>query len=172
LSQQPAPESSPTRRIAPDVKLGRNVRIYEFTNLYGCEIGDEAKIGAFVEIQKGVKVGRRCKISSHSFLCEGVTLEDDVFVGHNVTFINDRYPRATNSDGTLQTEADWVCVRTLVKRGASIGSGATLLCGVTIGENALVGAGSVVTGDVPAGSVVAGNPARVIKKLPASAKAG
>jgi acetyltransferase-like isoleucine patch superfamily enzyme len=143
--------------------LGRNVRIYDFTNLYGCEIGDEVKIGTFVEIQKGVKVGNRCKISSHTFICEGVQLEDDVFVGHNVTFINDRYPRATNGDGRLQTEADWVCVPTRVKRGASIGSGATLLCGVTVGENALIGAGSVVTKDVPAGAVVAGNPARVLK---------
>jgi acetyltransferase-like isoleucine patch superfamily enzyme len=157
-------EPSPIRRIAPDVKLGRNVRIFDFTNLYGCEIGDDTKIGAFVEIQKGVKVGNRCKVSSHTFVCEGVTLEDDVFIGHNVTFINDRNPRATNGNGQLQTESDWECIRTLVKRGASIGSGATLLCGVTVGENALVGAGSVVTKDVPPGAVVAGNPARVIKK--------
>ena len=162
-------ESSPIRRIAADVKLGRNVRIFDFTNLYGCEIGDDVKIGAFVEIQKGVKVGNRCKISSHTFVCEGVTLEDDVFIGHNVTFINDRNPHATNGDGQLQTEADWKCIRTLVKRGASIGSGATLLCGVTVGENALVGAGSVVTKDVPPGAVVAGNPARVIKKSSAGA---
>jgi len=156
----------PFQQIAPDVKLGKDVRIYGFTNLYGCEIGDEVKIGAFVEIQKGVKIGNRCKISSHSFICEGVTLEEEVFVGHNVTFINDRYPRATNGNGGLQTEADWECVRTLVKRGASIGSGATLLCGVTIGEYALVGAGSVVTKDVPRGAVVAGNPARVMKSVP------
>jgi acetyltransferase-like isoleucine patch superfamily enzyme len=157
-------EPSPIRRIAPDVKLGRNVRIFDFTNLYGCEIGDDTKIGAFVEIQKGVKVGNRCKVSSHTFVCEGVTLEDDVFIGHNVTFINDLVPRATNGTGQLQTEADWKCIRTLVKKGASIGSGATLLCGITVGENALVGAGSVVTKDVPAGAVVAGNPARVLKK--------
>src|SRR6185312_10342719 len=153
------------QRIAPDVKLGKNVRIYDFTNLYGCEIGDGTKIGTFVEIQKGAKIGNRCKISSHSFICEGVTLADDVFVGHNVTFINDRYPRATNGDGQLQTEADWKCEKTLVKRGASIGSGATLLCGVTVGENALIGAGSVVTKDVPPGAVAAGNPARIIRSL-------
>jgi len=154
------------QRVAPDVKLGKNVRLHAFTNLYGCEIGDDVKIGTFVEIQKGAKVGNRCKISSHTFICEGVMLEDEVFIGHNVTFINDRYPRATNVDGALQGEADWACVPTRVKRGASIGSGATLLCGVTVGERALVGAGSVVTRDVPAFSVVAGNPARVIKKLP------
>jgi acetyltransferase-like isoleucine patch superfamily enzyme len=153
------------QRIAPDVKLGKNVRIYDFTNLYGCEIGDDVKIGTFVEIQKGAKIGNRCKVSSHTFICEGVTLEDEVFVGHNVTFINDRYPRATNGGGQLQTEADWVCVPTLVKRGASIGSGATLLCGVTVGENATIGAGSVVTKDVPPGTVVAGNPARIVKSL-------
>ena len=151
------------QRIAPDVKLGKNVRVYDFTNLYGCEIGDDVKIGTFVEIQKGSKIGNRCKVSSHTFICEGVTLEDDVFIGHNVTFINDRYPRATNGDGKLQTEADWSCVGTLVKRGASIGSGATLLCGVTVGENAMIGAGSVVTKNVPAGAVVAGNPARIVK---------
>lgn len=159
----------PFQRIAPDVKLGRNVRIYDFTNLYGCEIGDDVKIGTFVEIQKGAKVGNRCKVSSHTFICEGVTLEDDVFVGHNVTFINDRFPRATNGNGQLQTEADWNCVRTLVKRGASIGSGATLLCGVTVGENAMIGAGSVVTKDVPPGAVVAGNPARIMKSAAAKA---
>jgi len=153
------------QRIAPDVKLGKNVRIYDFTNLYGCEIGDDVKIGTFVEIQKGAKIGNRCKVSSHTFICEGVTLEDEVFVGHNVTFINDRYPRATNGGGQLQTEADWVCVPTLVKRGASIGSGATLLCGVTVGEAAIIGAGSVVTKDVPPGTVVAGNPARIVKSL-------
>ena len=155
----------PYQRIAPDVKLGKNVRIYYFTNLYGCEIGDDVKIGTFVEIQKGARIGSRCKVSSHTFICEGVTLEDDVFIGHNVTFINDRYPRATNGDGQLQSEADWHCVKTLVKRGASIGSGATLLCGITVGEKALIGAGSVVTKDVPAGAVVAGNPARVVKTL-------
>jgi len=151
------------QRIAPDVKLGQRVRIFAFTNLYGCELGDDVKVGAFVEIQKGARIGNRCKISSHSFLCEGVTLEDEVFIGHNVTFINDRFPRATNADGTPQTEADWVCVPTIVKRGASIGSGATILCGVTIGEGATVGAGSVVTKDVPAGAVVAGNPARLLR---------
>jgi len=145
------------------VKLGRNVRIYSFTNLYGCEIGDDVKIGTFVEIQKGVKIGNRCKISSHTFICEGVTLEEGVFIGHNVVFTNDRHPRATNEAGQLQSEADWVCVPTVVKRGASIGSGAILLCGITIGENAMVGAGSVVTKDVPADSTVAGNPARIIK---------
>jgi len=151
------------QRIAPDVKLGRNVRIFGFTNLYGCEIGDDSKIGTFVEIQKGVKIGSRCKISSHTFICEGVTLEDEVFVGHHVVFTNDRYPRATTG-GALQTEADWECIPTVVKRGASIGSGAVLLCGITIGENALIGAGSVVTRDVPAGATVAGNPARVVKR--------
>ena len=148
--------------IAPDVKLGRDVQIYGFVNLYGCEIGDETRIGCFVEIQKGAKVGARCKISSHSFICEGVVLEAGVFVGHGVTFINDRYPKATNSTGELQTEADWKCQRTLVKSGASIGSGATLLGGITVGENAIVGAGSVVLHDVPARATVAGNPARVI----------
>ena len=156
----------PYRLIAPDVKIGRNVRVYSFTNLYGCEIGDDTKIGTFVEIQKGARIGRRCKVSSHTFICEGVTLEDDVFVGHNVTFINDLYPRSTNAEGQLQTEKDWTCVPTLVKRGASIGSSATLLCGITIGEHALIGAGSVVTRDVAPHAVVAGNPARVIKKLP------
>jgi acetyltransferase-like isoleucine patch superfamily enzyme len=151
------------QRIAPDVKLGKNVRLHDFVNLYGCEIGDEVKIGTFVEIQKGVKIGNRCKISSHTFICEGVTLEDEVFVGHGVVFTNDRLPRATNQKGELQTEADWKCIQTLVKRGASIGSGATLLCGVTIGENAMIGAGSVVTKDVPTGATVAGNPARIMK---------
>jgi acetyltransferase-like isoleucine patch superfamily enzyme len=153
-----------TQQIAPDVKLGRDVRIYGFTNLYGCEIGDEVKIGTFVEIQKGARIGHRCKISSHTFICEGVILEEEVFIGHNVTFTNDRYPRATNGRGELQTEADWQCIPTYVKRRASIGSGATLLCGITVGEGAMVGAGSVVTKDVPPGAVVAGNPARVIKK--------
>jgi UDP-2-acetamido-3-amino-2,3-dideoxy-glucuronate N-acetyltransferase len=154
--------NEPIQRIAADVKQGKNVRIFGFTNLYGCELGDDVKIGTFVEIQKGSKIGNRCKVSSHSFICEGVTLEDDVFIGHNVVFTNDRYPRAT-AGGKLQTEADWVCIPTLVKRGASIGSGAVLLCGITIGENALIGAGSVVTKDVPAGATVVGNPARIVK---------
>ena len=153
------------QRIAPDVKLGARVRIFAFTNLYGCEIGDDSKIGTFVEIQKGARVGCRCKISSHTFICEGVTIEDEVFIGHNVTFINDLLPRATTGDGGLQTEADWQCVPTVVKRGASIGSGVTLLCGVTIGEGAMVGAGSVVTRDVPPHAVVAGNPARVLRRV-------
>jgi UDP-2-acetamido-3-amino-2,3-dideoxy-glucuronate N-acetyltransferase len=154
--------NSPHQLIAADVVLGKNVKIYGFVNLYGCQIGNDVKIGSFVEIQKGVRIGDRCKISSHTFICEGVTIEEEVFVGHNVTFINDLHPQATNEDGSLQTEADWKCVRTLVKRRASIGSGATLLCGITIGEAALVGAGSVVTKDVEPGAVVAGNPARVI----------
>ena len=148
--------------IANDVKLGRNVQVRAFVNLYGCEIGDETKIGTFVEIQKGAKIGARCKISSHTFICEGVTIEAGVFVGHGVTFINDRYPRATNKNGKLQDEADWECQRTLVKRNASIGSGVTLLGGVTVGENAIVGAGSVVTKDVPPDVTVAGNPARAM----------
>ena len=152
--------------VTADVKLGQRVRIFGFTNLYGCEIGDDVKIGTFVEIQKGAKIGHRCKISSHTFICEGVTLENEVFVGHNVTFTNDLFPRATNRDGSLQTEKDWECTPTLVKRGASIGSGATLLCGITVGEFALIGAGSVVTKDVPDHAVVAGNPARVLKIIP------
>jgi len=152
-------------RIAPNVKLGSGVKIFGFANLYGCEIGDDVKIGTFVEIQKGVKVGSRCKISSHSFLCEGVTLEDEVFIGHNVTFINDLYPRATATGGGLQTEKDWKCIPTLIKRGASIGSSATILCGITIGERAIVGAGSVVTKNVPPGAVVAGNPAHILKTI-------
>ena len=151
------------QRIAPDVRLGKRVKIFAFTNLYGCELGDDVKVGAFVEIQKGARIGNRCKISSHSFICEGVTLEDEVFIGHHVTFINDRFPQATNEDGTPQTDEDWQCVPTLVKRRASIGSGATILCGVQIGEGATVGAGSVVTKDVPAGAIVAGNPARVLR---------
>lgn len=151
-------------RIAPDVKLGRDVKIYAFVNLYGCEIGDETKVGTFVEIQKGARIGRRVKVSSHTFICEGVTIEDEVFIGHGVMFINDKYPRATTDTGQLQTEADWTCTPTLIKRGASLGSNATILCGVTVGENAIVGAGSVVTRDIPAGVVVAGNPARIIKK--------
>ena len=146
--------------IAPDVKLGHDVIIHNFVNLYGCEIGDGTKIGSFVEIQKGALVGRNCKVSSHTFICEGVTIEDEVFIGHGVIFINDKYPRATTADGSLQSEADWQVVETIVKRGASIGSGATILCGVTIGEHAIVGAGAVVTKDVPAGASVAGNPAR------------
>lgn len=153
-------------RVSPDVRLGRGVRLFGFVNLYGCEIGDETKIGTFVEIQKGAKIGARCKISSHSFVCEGVTIEDEVFVGHSVTFINDLFPRATTQGGGLQTEADWECRPTVVRKGASIGSGATLLCGVTIGEHAIVGAGSVVTKDVPPYAVVAGNPARILRTLP------
>jgi acetyltransferase-like isoleucine patch superfamily enzyme len=156
----------PYRLIAPDVKPGERVRIYGFVNLYGCQIGDDVKIGTFVEIQKGARIGCRCKISSHSFICEGVTLEDEVFVGHNVTFINDLYPRATNADGQLQTEAEWKCQPTLIKRRAAIGSSVTLLCGVTVGEDAVIGAGSVVTRDVPSRAVVAGNPARVLRMLP------
>jgi acetyltransferase-like isoleucine patch superfamily enzyme len=151
------------RCIAPDVKLGKDVKLSQFVNLYGCEVGDGTKVGAFVEIQKNAKVGARCKISSHTFVCEGVTIEDNVFVGHNVAFINDSYPRATSEGGELQTEKDWKVETTLVKKGASIGSGATILANVTIGENALVGAGSVVIKDVPADSIVAGNPARILR---------
>jgi acetyltransferase-like isoleucine patch superfamily enzyme len=154
--------------IAPDVKLGKDVRLSKFINLYGCEIGDETKIGAFVEVQKKASIGRRCKISSHTFICEGVTIEDNVFVGHGVVFINDSYPRAT-AGGQLQTEADWTVEKTLVKTGASIGSGATILSKVTIGENAIVGAGSVVTKDVPANTIVAGNPARIMRTLATAA---
>jgi acetyltransferase-like isoleucine patch superfamily enzyme len=152
-------------RIAPDVKLGENVKIYAFVNLYGCEIDDDSRIGTFVEIQKGARIGKRVKVSSHSFICEGVAIEDEVFIGHGVMFINDKYPRATTMDGQLQTDADWVCTPTLIKRRASIGSNATILCGVTIGEGAIVGAGSVVTHDVPAGTVVAGNPAHIIRMI-------
>ena len=151
--------------IAPDVKLGKNVKLAKFINLYGCEIGDETKIGTFVEVQKNARIGRRCKISSHSFICEGVTIEDCVFIGHSVTFINDSYPRAANSNGSLQSEKDWKVEYTLVKKGASIGSGSTILANVTIGENAIVGAGSVVTKDVPANTIVAGNPARVLRSV-------
>jgi acetyltransferase-like isoleucine patch superfamily enzyme len=151
------------QKIALDVKLGKNVKVFDFTNLYGCEIGDETKIGTFVEVQKGVKIGRRCKISSHTFVCEGVTIEDHVFVGHGVMFTNDKLPAAVDEAGNLKTDKDWTCVPTLVKKGANIGSGATILCGVTIGEGALVGAGSVVTKDVPAHAVVAGNPARILR---------
>jgi acetyltransferase-like isoleucine patch superfamily enzyme len=150
--------------VAPSVKLGRDVKLSKFINLYGCEIGDETKIGAFVEIQKNATVGKRCKISSHTFVCEGVTIEDNVFIGHNVAFINDSFPRATAGD-QLQTEADWKVERTLVKKGASIGSGCTILANITIGENALVGAGSVVTKDVPRNTIVVGNPARVLRKI-------
>jgi acetyltransferase-like isoleucine patch superfamily enzyme len=150
-------------RVSPDVILGKNVKLVGFCNLYGCEIGDETKIGTFVEIQKGAKIGARCKISSHSFICEGVTIEDEVFIGHGVMFVNDRRPKAVNSDGGLQTHANWDCQSTLVKKGASIGSGVTLLGGITVGENALVGAGSVVTKDVLANSTVVGNPARIIQ---------
>jgi acetyltransferase-like isoleucine patch superfamily enzyme len=151
--------------IAPDVKLGKDVRLSKFINLYGCEVGDNCKIGAFVEIQKNARIGKNCKISSHTFVCEGVVIEDDVFVGHNVAFINDSYPRATSEGGLLQTERDWKVEPTLIKRRASIGSGSTILSKVTIGENALVGAGSVVTKDVPANAVVAGNPARILRYL-------
>jgi len=153
------------QNIAPDVKLGKDVRIFDFVNLYGCEIGDETRIGAFVEIQRGAKVGRRVKVSSHTFICEGVEVEDQVFIGHGVVFINDPYPRAVNAEGELQTERDWTVVRTVVRRGASIGSGSTILCGVEVGEDAIVGAGSVVTHSVPAGTIVAGNPARVLRKI-------
>ena len=154
------------------VKLGRDVKIFSFVNAYGCAIDDNSKIDAFVEIQKNAKIGKRCKISSHSFICEGVTIEDNVFVGHGVVFINDTYPRATTSEGALQTEADWKVEPTLVKRGASIGSGATILCNVTVGENAVIGAGSVVTKDVPSNAVVAGNPARVLRHTLAAVAGG
>jgi acetyltransferase-like isoleucine patch superfamily enzyme len=153
------------RCIAPDVKLGKEVKLSKFINLYGCEIGDETKVGAFVEVQKNAKIGRRCKISSHTFICEGVTIEDNVFIGHSVTFINDAYPRATAPGGALQTEKDWKVEPTLVKKGASIGSGSTILARVTVGENAIVGAGCVVTKDVPANTIVAGNPARILRTL-------
>lgn len=146
--------------IAPDVKLGKDVKLSKFVNIYGCEVGDETKIGAFVEIQKNARVGRRCKISSHTFICEGVDIEDNVFIGHSVTFINDSYPRATTSEGGLQTEADWKVEKTIVRKGASIGSGSTIMSKLTIGENAIVGAGSVVTKDVPPNAIVAGNPAK------------
>jgi acetyltransferase-like isoleucine patch superfamily enzyme len=151
--------------IAPDVILGKEVKIYKFVNLYGCIIGDYTKIGCFVEIQKKATIGKNCKISSHTFICEGVHIEDNVFIGHSVTFVNDKYPRATNPDGGLQTEQDWELIETYVKKGASIGSGATILGGITIGENAIVGAGAVVTKDVPANTIVVGNPAKVLKKI-------
>ena len=154
---------SDKQNIAADVVLGENVRIYDFVNLYGCVIGDESKIGTFVEIQKGVHIGKRVKVSSHTFICEGVTIEDEVFIGHNVSFINDRYPGATREDGSPQTEEDWTVVPTVVRKRASIGTSSTILCGLTIGEGAVVGAGSVVTKDVPPHAVVAGNPARILK---------
>ena len=151
--------------IAPDVKLGKGVKLSKFINMYGCEVGDDTKIGAFVEVQKNASIGNNCKISSHTFICEGVTIEDEVFIGHSVTFINDMYPRATTESGGLQTEADWKVDKTVVKRRASIGSGSTILANITIGENAIVGAGSVVTKDVPANTIVAGNPARVLRTV-------
>lgn len=154
-----------TKKISSDVSLGRNVQLNDFINLYGCTIGDGTRIGPFVEVQKNAFIGKNCKIQSHSFICEGVSIEDEVFVGHGVMFINDRYPRATSESGGLQTEADWKVVPTVIKRGASIGSNATILCGVTVGTRAIVGAGSVVLKDVPDSAVVAGNPARVIKRL-------
>lgn len=156
--------------IAPDVKLGEGVKLSKFINLYGCQIGDDTKIGAFVEIQKNASVGKCCKVSSHTFVCEGVTIEDNVFIGHSVTFINDSYPRATTEGGGLQTEKDWKVEKTVVKRGASIGSGATILANVTIGENAIVGAGSMVTRDVPPNTIVAGNPAKVLRSIPNSSE--
>ena len=157
--------------IAPDVKLGQNVKLSKFINLYGCTIGDETKIGAFVEVQKNAKIGKRCKISSHTFVCEGVTIEDNVFIGHGVTFINDSYPRATSAEGKLQTEADWKVERTIVRTGASIGSGATILSKVAIGKNAIVGAGSTVTKDVPENAIVAGNPAKILRYLVGNGRA-
>jgi acetyltransferase-like isoleucine patch superfamily enzyme len=157
--------------IAEDVKLGRDVKLSKFINLYGCEIGDETKIGAFVEIQKNAIIGKRCKISSHTFICEGVTIEENVFIGHGVTFINDSYPRATAADGELQTEADWKVERTLIKTGASIGSGTTILSNIVVGENAIVGAGSLVTKDVPPNSIVAGNPARLLRSISQTSEA-
>ena len=151
--------------VSPDVKLGKGVKLSQFINLYGCEVGDDTKIGAFVEVQKNAKIGKHCKISSHTFICEGVTIEDNVFIGHSVTFINDTYPRATISTGKLQTEKDWKVEPTVVRTGASIGSGATILANITIGEHALIGAGSVVTRDVPPNAIVAGNPARLLRSL-------
>lgn len=159
------PPPLPNQQIAPDVKLGQGVKIFSFVNLYGCEIGDDSKIGTFVEIQRGAKIGRRCKVSSHTFICEGVIIEDEVFIGHGVTFTNDLLPRATNADGSPQTAADWKCEQTVVKKGATIGSGATLLCGITIGEKSVVGAGAVVTKDVPPGMIVVGNPAKILRPV-------
>lgn len=156
---------NPYNCIADDVKLGKNVRLSKFINLYGCEIGDGTKIGAFVEIQKNATIGKRCKISSHSFICEGVVIEDNVFIGHGVTFINDSYPRATTGEGNMQTEADWAVERTVIRKGASIGSGVTILANTIIGENAIVGAGSVVTKDVPPNAIVVGNPAKVLRYI-------
>ena len=152
-------------RIAPDVKMGQNVSVHAFVNLYGCSIGDNSRVGAFVEIQKNAHIGKNVKVSSHTFICEGVTIGDDVFVGHNVSFINDKYPRATTENGSPQSEADWSVIKTVVKRGASIGTSSTILCGITIGEHAVIGAGSVVTHDVPANAIVAGNPARMMRKV-------
>ncbi len=151
--------------VAKDVKLGQNVTLANFVNLYGCTVGDNTKIGTFVEVQKNAVIGKNCKIQSHTFICEGVTIEDDAFVGHGVIFINDKYPRSTNGNGGIQTEADWTVIPTIVKKGASIGSGSTILCNITIGENAIVGAGSVVTKDVPPNTIVAGNPARILRKI-------
>jgi len=153
------------RQSLKDVTVGENVKIFNFVNAYGCTIGDNTKVGSFVEIQKGATIGKNCKISSHSFICEGVHIGDGVFIGHNVTFINDKFPRSTNEDGSLQTEADWACVDTIIEEGASLGSSATILCGIKIGKRAIIGAGSVVTKDVPANVVVAGNPAKVIKSI-------
>ena len=166
-----SPAAPDFRCVAPTVKLGKDVKLAQFVNLYGCEIGDETKLGTFVEIQKNAKIGVRCKISSHTFVCEGVVIEDNVFIGHGVVFINDSYPRATTEEGGLQTEADWHVENTVVKKGASIGSGATVLANLTIGENAIVGAGSVVTKDVPANSIVAGNPARVWRRTTVARRA-
>ncbi len=157
------------KKLAADVKLGQGVAIQDFVNLYGCQIGDHSKIGPFVEIQKGSTIGKNCKISSHTFICEGVTVEDNVFIGHNVTFINDRYPRATTADGKLQSEQDWTCIPTVIKRGCSIGSSATLMCGVTVGEGSIVGAGSMVVEDVAPHTIVAGNPARPLRILSGTA---
>jgi len=170
LSFTPAERDELSRRVAPNVKLGRDVRIYAFVNLYGCEIGDETTVGTFVEIQKGVTIGARCKIQSHTFICEGVTIEDEVFVGHNVNFLNDRYPAAANADGSKKTEADWTLEKTVVRRRAAIGTGVVILPGVMIGEGAVVGAGAVVTKDVAEGSVVVGNPAKVIRRKPSRKK--
>ena len=153
------------RQSLKDVTVGENVKIFNFVNAYGCSIGDNSKVGAFVEIQKGAVIGKNCKISSHSFICEGVHIADNVFIGHNVTFINDKFPRATNEDGAPQTEADWACIETKIEEGASVGSSATILCGITIGKKAIIGAGSVVTKNVPEKAVVAGNPARIIKYI-------